>query len=468
MNPSDIDNLYNLHCLIYNVWELYRNGKFSLEEIVGSQSGEIQGFEVLSFNIIDIKRMYDTNVFKLLNEYSGDKFTKVADFCFNLIVVNLEVLERSDDAAASQTFDIINDCLKLFDLLFNFQSQEVESFLADVKADTMTDSIDGSPAGSASAKGEKMEYETVEQITPDTVLDTLAQGYKLVSTFLENSNDTEELLTIRVPFIQQFRENLDKSLFDLTSVCGQQQEQFTENVPVYALNKTVLNEIQVHMNLISSLAANFDYEHLLSHWNSFSELQAENNNNHDWKLAFVDNLNTFLELHQNNKNLDKVACLNKANELFRDVENTLKLKLKPSATSTDTTTAAATSSVNSQSLDISDHLIKLVECLINRSDNEITKYQMTQNQISLTNSTNILKTALNYLGSINCGLRETMVNKLIKRRLKRQIWIRLIVLEDGKIDPVKIKQKIGEKFYIEDLNLMENTAEVYSMFSTAQ
>ncbi|KAH3681685.1 hypothetical protein WICPIJ_007354 [Wickerhamomyces pijperi] len=449
LKPTDIDNLYNLHCLVFNVWELYKNGNFSIVEL----GEDLQTFQVLRFGIVDIKKMYDMNVFKLLNEYSDkDKFVKVSDFCFNLIVVNMEVLESGDNEEESAQMDIVNDCLRLFELILNFQSVEVESFINDVKTGINSNSdINCDDEGSAK-EGEKIEYETVDQVTPDTVLDTLAQAYKLMAIFLGNSKDIKELKEERARFIAEFKTKIDTIASGLFDACSN---------GVYQLNEDVLNEIKIQEHLISSLMSSYDYDSILASWDSFTL-----SGNYSWKLAFVDNLTTFMELNQQDPGMDRVAILNKSNELFRDVENTLKSKLKPDPTTTKTTATAQTNASLSQSLDISDHLIKLVECLLNRSDNELTKFQITNNQVNITNCSNILKTALNYLNSINCGLRETMVNKLIKRQLKRQIWVRLIILEEKFINLDKIKAKIGERFCAEDLRILESNTDVYiSMFS---
>ncbi|KAH3674483.1 hypothetical protein WICMUC_003321 [Wickerhamomyces mucosus] len=417
-----IDNTYNLYRLIYDVYSGFTGNSFSLREL------NLTNFDVLKYNLPQIKKLYDLKLpyFKTVERV---EFGKIYDFQYNLVLINLELIENFDSdeiKLLEKGYDgLIREIIEEINEILEYQLEELQKLLDHIALEE-NENEDGNgdnskpPAGFEEGQEEE-EFDMIEQVTPDVILDTLIQAYKMINAVLENTANLRELTTTR-DSLEPFKNKLDEITKKITDL-------------PYERNEESINEIKLLNHSIISLFYDNE-EAFIIHWKNIYV-----DDSIALKSSFVDSLSNFKKFN----NIDNISVLNQVSQTFKEIEILLKDKIQN----------------NPQVLELSDYLIRLIEIFTNRSDIELTKFNYTKNEVNLTNSLNILKTALNYLNNVNCGLRETLINKLIKKRLKRQLVLRILILQENGINESKIKETIGEQFYQEDLEIL-GSVDIYS------
>lgn len=383
------DALYNMLRLLFYVYETYKDVPSSALSSVESCS------------------IHEWSIDRLVKEYELHGWVNW-ECAYNQVLIYMEVIEQEEitiDAIKhrlERSIQLIGDVLKV-------QMGELDAFLRRLE-------------GCESDQGAKEEGEAVmyEQVVPSTVIDTLITAWRVLFTSIPPCDTISEVKEIHKG-VQGFTNDLNKCFALLGKFIGGQDPY---NIRI---GETELDEL-VLVKLCFESTYYTDFDQLAALWNS-----QENQTSARW-LAQSDvysNLLSLVELTDEQK--------------WKIVSNVLQsLKSAQDALSKELEAHKASKSAQQSSV-----VSKIIEVLISRADNELTRAKLDcssalQHRETLkVNATNLLKSGLNYAQG-NVGLREPALDRLHREKMKRECVIRLLLLTKETVTEGDLKRNLGD------------------------
>ena len=121
--------------------------------------------------------------------------------------------------------------------------------------------------------------------------------------------------------------------------------------------------------------------------------------------------------------------------------------------------------------EVSSKVSKIIEILLSRADNELLRSSFQDLESSVKNrdvlrqnTVNLLKSGLN-MGNTNCGLRETISDKLKREKLRRECVVRLVVLTKEQFTEQDLIRNLGMDHYMKEVDDLKNN-ELYRAYFT--
>ncbi|CCH45917.1 hypothetical protein BN7_5504 [Wickerhamomyces ciferrii] len=437
-NDGLVDAYYNADRLLFHIWEVYH----SIPLII---LNNVDGCDVVNYPLREIKEKH---------EFVIKKFPQITwELKFNLILINLEIIEEfNENFKYEDLLKICDDCVGILEGVLDYQLKELDLFLKKLE-NPFEDQGDQDEQG---GEQDDDDYEVMEQITPSSVLETVLTSYKLIETSLGNCENQIQ--------INLLNENFKSFQIKLSEILELLFGKF--NPDLNPENKYQLNFIQQEIQdikLVIHTNEGFlinDYESLLTHWSNSERLKGLEQNSSRY-LAEADSF-------QNFKGLLSSSPEGLNSELHWIIINQINLNLKKSQ---ELIKLEMDTEILNKTAEVSSKNSKIIEVLILRADNELIRSSfkdlessIKNHDILVQNAINLLKNGLN-LSNANCGLRETIIDKFKKEKLKKECVLRLLLLTRDSITQDDLIRNIGINYYSKEVEDLQNVEIYKPLFS---
>lgn len=392
----------------------------------------VDGCDVIALSLKEIKEKHEIVVRKF------DDLTW--ELYYNLVLINTEYLESEEDLTFDEIGIVCSDSVVLVNKVLDYQLIELDSFLKRMENPESDEEkpTDGSGDGEdVEGEGSGNEYDVVEQVTPSIVLETVVTGAKLIEASYEACENYVQINSLKTSFSEfesRLKEVLSLLLSKFTPEANPQDE--------HSLNfqNEELEEVKLVNHSLNAFFIN-DFNKLVEYWTMLDGLDQSSSR----FMAEADSFQNFKD-RETLSSQEQWIVINHINSNLKKAQELVKLEL--------------TQHINDKTNEVSSKVSKIIEILISRADNELFRSSFEDLESSIKNreilrqnTINLLKNGMN-MSNTNCGLRETVSDRLKREKLRRECIIRLVVLTRESFQESDLIRNLGVDHYkaeVEDL-----------------
>lgn len=425
-DSSLIDAYYNANRLLFHVWEVYHS-------VPKSHLKSIEGCYIHELSLSEVRQKH---------EFVVQRFEDVTwELYYNLVLINTEFLEN-EDLSFDEMQTVCTDSVVLVGKVLDYHLKELDSFLKRLE----NPEVEDEEVRQNTDDDKEDDYDMIETITPSIVLDTLLTGAKFISASYESCENYIQINALKSGFIG-FESRLQEVLQLLMSKFSPEVNPTNE----FGLNfqPQEIEEIKLVKHSMGSFFIN-DFDQLVQYWkalddtiNTASRFMAEVDSVQNYKdREQLDSQQQWIVINHMNSNLKK------AQELVKD-----DLQLQ----------------ISNKTNEVSSRVSKIIEILILRADNELQRSSFNDLESSVKNreilrqnTVNLLKNGLN-MSNTNCGLRETVSDRLRREKLRRECLIRLVVLTRDSFGEPDLIRNLGADHYLNEVEDLKSN-ELYRSY----
>ncbi|ONH68760.1 hypothetical protein BON22_1352 [Cyberlindnera fabianii] len=427
---GEVDAWYNYLRLLYHVHVTYKD----VPPVVLTS---VEGCIVHHMSLMDVKREYERVINGMFNGWLN------WECGFNEALICLEMLE-DEIVPRDKLLSVVEESVVLVKKVLDYQLSELDSFIKRMENNDENESSyepTQQEEEEETETDEQEEYQMFEQVTPESVMETITTGYKIVQAAFEYCDDREQinvLLQGLTSFIQDTLKpsaDLIISKFDPES---HPNDSLQLNIDKDDIVQLRLTEWCIQALLIS------DFTQFSTHWS-----QCPVPISTDRHLAEADSLENFMSLGKHNSE-EIWSIIARINQCLKSAQELLKIELDEQRAN--------------KTAEVSPKVSKIVQVLINRADDELIRSELKDyepsvknSQVLRQNSINLLKSGLNTSQS-NVGLRETVGDKLKREKLRRECIVRLVLLTKESVNKEDFIRNLGESYWrkeVEDLGTLD-------------
>lgn len=436
LDPGLIDGFYNANRLLYHVWETYH-------AVSPSSLSNVEGCDVARFGLWDIKEKHELVLGKFGESVNWE-------LLYNLVLINTELLERAydDDYDGERGYPgavrLCEESVRLVLTLLDYQVGELDSFLRKLGSPE-SDEERGGKNGNGEGEDEDEDdddYDVVEQVTPSVILESIVTGAKFMLTAYEGCDNYVQINSLKNVFTSSgFQARLQEVLQLLMSkfiVENNPQDDFNLN-----FKDEEIEEVKLVNHSINAVFIN-DFNQLVVHWEGLEGGSASR------FMAEADSFQNFKDRNNELTSQQQWGLINHINSNLKKAQGLVNQEL--------------TVHTREKTNEVSSKVSKMIEILISRADNEILRSSFQDLESSIKNrevlrqnAINLLKSGLN-MGNTNCGLRETISDRLKREKLKRECVIRLVVITREGFGEEDLIRNLGRDHYLNEVDDLKSNA----------
>lgn len=383
---------------------------------------------VLNIRLDDVRVEHED----IIRGFNDDERIINWDFYYDYGLVLIELVESGDHAFEElETF--ITNGAQLFNKLLDFLTAELDQFIQRLNGSEELIQDNSEQSATSENENEPKEYTMIEQVTPKVVFDSVLTTLKFIQVSLEASENPYQ-----VEHYKRALTGLLNRAIGIKQVLIEKFNPQNDNVNDLNLSQEEVFESELTLHSIKGLFIT-DLSTLTAHWDAF----AYKENQSARYLAESDSIQSFTDHYFDELTTSEVQweALGYINKCLRTAQDLIKVDLQDQ--------------VNKKSSLISNRVSKSVEILINRADNELRRSQLKcqksdeNRDVHKRNVIALLKNGLT-LSETNCGLREIILDRLKREKLRRECIVRLVVFTNTRFTKDDLIRNLGINYYLDE------------------